>query len=272
MSSSGGGAANAADPAAVAEHLAEAAARVVPADALVVTRRRSLSDRVAGRPGTISELKLATPAETLRLAEERGAWVGEAARVSGGVIISRRRMPVGEWLDAFAGRIAAIAAEAAQDQAAAARALRALGLSSQASSIRIGDDLLDAELGALPNRLIGQLPEPAVDSVRRIGDAIRDALPRAAPATDAEVTLRRTATSYLPDTINAFLALPADWRTEHRFANGSSPADELLGQLRVIETAVESIRSALVTDDAQALQVNGRFLEDRFGRSSLDLG
>ncbi|MFC4243922.1 hypothetical protein ACFOYW_11095 [Gryllotalpicola reticulitermitis] len=266
------GGVSAGDPAVVAEHIAETAARVVPGDALTVTRRRSLSDRMSGRPGAIAELKLASAAETLRLAQEHGAWVAETARVSGGVIISRRRMPLGEWLDAFAGRVAAIAADAAQDQGAAARALRALGVSTAASGVRVGDATLDSELSALPLRLRGQVPEAAVGAVQRIADAIREALPRVAQGTDADFTLRRAATTYLPDTLNGFLALPEDWRAQHRFANGSSAADELIGQLGVIETAVESIRSAALNDDAEALRVNGRFLEDRFGASSLDLG
>jgi hypothetical protein len=245
---------------------------VVPGDALIVTRRRSLSDRMSGRAGAVAELKLETDGETLRLSQERGTWVAEAARVSGGVIISRRRMTLGEWLDAFAGRVAAIATDVAQDQAAAARALRTLGVGGGATGVRVGDSTLDSELSTLPARLTGQLPQAAIESVRRIGEAIREALPRVPQATDADFTLRRTATGYLPDTLNAFLALPEDWRAQHRFANGSSPADELVGQLQVIETAVESIRSAALSEDADALRVNGRFLEDRFGGSSLDLG
>ena len=47
----------------------------------------------------------------MELRVDRGRLTAEAARVSGGVVISRRTLPLGAWLTAFAGEVAAVATE-----------------------------------------------------------------------------------------------------------------------------------------------------------------
>jgi hypothetical protein len=115
------------------------------------------------------------------------------------------------------------------------------------------------------------VPDEAVAQVGRIGDLLIDALPRVAGQGEPEVVVRRTATVYLPDTLRAYLSLPADWAADHVFPDGSTASGALVGQLSELERAARRMRDAAIEQDASALLVNGRFLADRFGASRLDL-
>jgi hypothetical protein len=239
---------------------------------VTVDRKRSMGDRLSGRPGTIAGLQLSRVHETLTLRYESGPrWLPEAAVVSGGVVISRRRLALGEWLTLFAGRIASLAADNAGDAAASAHALQTLGVQQAGADIRVDDSTIARDLRALPARLRGRVPGEAVASVARIGDLLVDALPRVAGKGEAETVVRRTATIYLPDTLRAYLSLPGDWVVDHVFPDGTSPQQAFIAQLSVIESGAARMRDAAVADDVSELLINGRFLTDRFAGSSLDL-
>lgn len=244
----------------------------VSTGSFTVGRKRSLGDRVAGRPGTITSLQLSTAHSALTLRCETGPrWVPEAAAISGGVIISRRTLPLGEWLTLFAGRVASLAANNAGDAAASARALQRLGIQQAGADIRVEDSSIARDLRALPSLLRGRVPDEAVECVARIGDLLVDSLPRVAGKGEAEIVVRRTATTYLPDTLRAYLSLPQDWVIGHVFPDGTSPEQAFIAQLGVIEAAAARMRDAAVAENASELLINGRFLTDRFTTSSLDL-
>jgi hypothetical protein len=264
-----------ADPRTLLDALATAAARALPASVvdtvLTVERHRSLADRMAGRPGTVRSLRLTGVEETLTLAVDDGRLTTEAARVSGGVTIARRQPPVGQWLALFAGEVAAVAADAAGDAAEVAASLGRLGVRT-ADPFRVQEADVVGGLAALTATAQSRLPKDAAATVGRIAAMLTDALPRVAGSGEPEVVVRRTATSYLPDTLRAFTALPEDWAATHRLANGSTPAEALHAQLAALEAAATRMRDAAVGRDATEVLVNGRFLDDRFRASSLDLG
>lgn len=261
------------DPQYLLDRLVDGLERAVPAgaDGIEVERDRSLGDRLSGRPGRAASLRITRgdSAMTLRLDGRR--LLGESARVVGGVIISRRTLPLGEWLTTFAGQVAALAADVAGDAAAAATALSVLGVQPAGADLVIADHDVDGGLRALPARVAGRLPDEAVAAVTRIAELLRDTLPRVLGSTQEEVLVRRTATVYLPDTLRAYVALPADWAATHRLSNGLTASDALSAQLADLEAAAQRMRDAAVEQDANALLVNGRFLADRFAISSLDL-
>ncbi|MCU1477852.1 MAG: hypothetical protein JWQ64_2545 [Subtercola sp.] len=266
----------AADPQAFLTSLVDGASRAlsepVAASVLTVERNRSLGDRLAGRPGQITELRLSAGGETMSLRPAAHAqWVAETHRVSGGVVIARRTQTLGEWLNAFAGRIAAVAGDAVGDAAASARALQALGIRSPSTDVAVADSSVEVDLRSLPTRVAGRLPAAATEAVGRIAALLVDTLQRLAASGQPDVIVRRAATLYLPDTLRAYLALPADWVQAHVFADGSTPDTALLTQLAVLEQAIVKLRDSAVANDADALLVNGRFLSDRFAISSLDL-
>jgi hypothetical protein len=265
-----------ADPQAFLNALLDSVDRALPAaisgGALTVQRSRSLGDRLAGRPGEITEVRLVGTSETMLLGYKPGPrWTAEIARVSGGVIISRRTLTLGEWLTAFAGRIAAMAADAAGDAAASSRALQTLGIQPAAADIHVGDATIEVDLRALGARLDQRVPVEAVAAVRRIGELLAETLTRVGGSGEPEIIVRRTATVYLPDTLRAYLSLPTDWATGHVFPDGTTPAQSLTSQLSALETAAGRMRDSAVEQDASALLVNGRFLSERFATSSLDL-
>ena len=61
--------------------------------------------------------------------------------------------------------------------------------------------------------------------------------------------------------------MPTDWARPHTLLDGSTPYDALLTQLRQLEAAATRMRDAAVGNDADALLLNGLFLEQRFGPS-----
>jgi hypothetical protein len=264
------------DPQAFLAGLVESVGRALPPAlferVLVVERKRTLADRLAGRRGPITRISLIGDEETLSLGYEPGPhWNGEAARVYGGATISRRALSLGDWLTAFAGRVAALAADAAGDAAMSSRALQTLGLAAAGSEIQVREATLEADLRTLPARLGRRVPGDTVLQVTRVCELLADTLPRVAGQGEPEVVVRRTATVYLPETLRAYLSLPADWAAEHVFPDGTTAAQALSSQLGELENAARRMRDAAVEHDASALLVNGRFLSERFASSRLDL-
>ena len=126
-------------------------------------------------------------------------------------------------------------------------------------------------LRALPPRLAGRVPDDVAATVRRIGDALLDTLPRVSGSFEQEQTVLRTATDYLPRTLQAYAALPTPWAQTHRLPDGGTPLDALRTQLVVLEQATARMHDAAVGADASALLANGTFLADRFATSRIDL-
>jgi hypothetical protein len=99
-------------------------AEALPEGMVVVERDRSLSDRMAGRPGTVRLLRVEAGPATLELARGRGGVpVARVARAVRGVVISSKEVPIEEWVQALADHLAARARESAAARAALARLL-----------------------------------------------------------------------------------------------------------------------------------------------------
>jgi hypothetical protein len=261
------------DPWELLERLAEGVHRALPADAAAVEveRDRSLADRLSGRPGRVSMVRVTRADTAMTLRWDGRRLIGESARVVGGVVIARSAVPVGAWLTMLTGQVAALAADLAGDASAASAALAALGIQPAGSDLAVSEHDLEGGLRALTGRAAGRLPAAGAEAVQRIVGLLLDTLPRVSGRGEQEVLVRRTATNYLPETLRAYVALPADWAASHRLSNGLTASDTLMAQLTDLESAAQRMRDAAVGDDAQALLVNGRFLSDRFAISSLDL-
>jgi len=267
------------DPESLLRELIDSVARALPADvastALSVELTRSLADRLAQRPGTITRIRLAGPTDALALGWEPGPrWTPTVEQLYGEVVLSSRTITLSRWLTAFARLVAELAVQAAEDSADSERALQTLGILPPGSEIHVDDATLAQDLRTLAARIRRRVPEDAVASVERIGELLADTLPRVAGSGEPEVMLRVAATLYLPDTLRAYLALPPEWATEHVLASGLTPAQTLILQLDALESAARTMRDAAIERDAAALLVSGRFLADRFAgpRRELDLG
>jgi hypothetical protein len=78
--------------------------------------------------------------------------------------------------------------------------------------------------------------------------------------------IQRTATDYLPATLEAYLALPDDYATTHPLQGGKTPLQLLREQLQLLDQKLDEITDAVHRQDSDRLLANGRFLEERFGQ------
>jgi hypothetical protein len=240
--------------------------RPVLESALTVVRRRSLADLVAWREGSISSIRLVTRGYIMELVCTPGrTYSAETRRVVRGIVVSRRIQNLGEWLEAFAARVAVLAGRALSP----ADALRALGISVSGPQVGVGSETALADLRTLPFKVRGRIPAQASASLGRIVELLLDTLPRVSGDVELNAYALRTATVYLPETLQAYLALPTAWARSHVYADGSTPDSALAAQLAVIEQAVSRMHEAALRGDANALLINGRFLGFRFGESNL---
>lgn len=263
------------DPRALLEGLAERIPAALPdgvADTVLeVDRDRSMGDRLAGRPGRIESLRLRGPEWVLSLRLHGRRLTPQAQREVRGVVIARQTPPLADWLDLLAGQLTALAVEAAGNAAAVTRALAALGIAEPGSDLVVDPSDVPTGLRQLPLRLAGRAPDDVALAVRRIADLLLDTLPRVAGSFEQEQTVLRTATDYLPRTLQAYVALPPQWAASHELPDGRTPLAALQAQLALLEQAGTRMRDAAVSADASELLANGAFLADRFAVSGLDI-
>ena len=114
--------ADATDVASLARVLTASLADALPAGVVEVERDRSLGDRLAGREGTVVAVRVTAEGRVLSLSAVRSRPRAEVRQVVRDVVISRREVPVEEWLRLLAAELTAMA----ERDAAARRALASL--------------------------------------------------------------------------------------------------------------------------------------------------
>jgi hypothetical protein len=115
----------------------------------------------------------------------------------------------------------------------------------------------------------GRLPSDVQTKVAEIRQEVLDILPSANqfPAGSEDLyVIQRTATDYLPATLEAYLALPDDYATTRQLGDGKTPLQLLREQLQLLDEKLDEITEAVHRQDSERLVANGRFLEERFGR------
>lgn len=116
----------------------------------------------------------------------------------------------------------------------------------------------------------GRLPADAQTKVAEIRQEILELLPHAAefpPGSPDLFVVRRMAEDYLPTTIQAYLALPADYARDRVVQGGQTPLQVLHDQLELLDAKMDEITEAVRRRDSDRLLANGLFLEERFGRT-----
>jgi hypothetical protein len=83
--------------------------------------------------------------------------------------------------------------------------------------------------------------------------------------------VQRTTVEYLPNTLNAYLALPPGYANAAVSADGKTALQALWEQLNLLEVKLDNIASTLHKENLNRLMANGRFLEERFGDRSSEL-
>ncbi|MGW4063697.1 hypothetical protein ACWEGE_35795 [Amycolatopsis sp. NPDC004747] len=104
--------------------LAETLGSALPPGMVEVDRRRTFADRVAGRDGQATAVRVRTPDRVLVLsAGKHGGVAAEIHQVVRGVVISRKETAVDDWLTALARELTALAEKDARARDALSRLL-----------------------------------------------------------------------------------------------------------------------------------------------------
>ncbi|WP_374629547.1 hypothetical protein [Frankia sp. AgPm24] len=134
---------------------------------------------------------------------------------------------------------------------------------------------LRAELAALVTRVNadgGRLPPGAVPTVRDLDDILRPLLGyvERQSASDEEMRgLTAIIHEYLPQALDDFTALPPQY-AERAGVTGTTPADDLVRQLQLLDEGANDLQDLVYTGDAAQLAIQARFLDAKFRRSDLD--
>ncbi|GAA0819068.1 hypothetical protein ACFQVD_30010 [Streptosporangium amethystogenes subsp. fukuiense] len=134
---------------------------------------------------------------------------------------------------------------------------------------------LHADLDTLLTEIGGnRFPDDVVARVGVLAEVVRDILRRADTLTSAPDHLHivsQTIRDYLPSSLEAYANLPRSYALTRRGERERSAHEELLAQLDLLDTQLRKVAESVYQGDEQALRDQGRFLQDRFGGSGLDL-
>ncbi len=114
--------ADSADVAIYARVLTESLGDSLPPGCVTVDRERTMSDRMHGRPGTVSKITVRLGEQVMTLGVHRAVPVAEICREVRGVVLSRQSVQIAQW----AAELARALLAHAEQNADAARALRRL--------------------------------------------------------------------------------------------------------------------------------------------------
>jgi len=103
--------------------LSATVADLLPVGMVEVDRERSMKDRMAGREGKATSIRIRLGDVTLELVTRHGGLVATSARQVRGVVISRQEISVAEWTQQLAQHLAKLAAQSADARTALAKLL-----------------------------------------------------------------------------------------------------------------------------------------------------
>jgi len=137
---------------------------------------------------------------------------------------------------------------------------------------QLGKDL-DA-LRRKVERYGGKLPGDVTAATRGILDTLSIIIKRGQTlAGNAEglFVVSRTIRDYLPTSLESYLNLPRTYAMQRRVDGRRTAHEELLAQLGLLQAELTKIADGVFENDAKSLADQGRFLEERFRKSELDL-
>jgi hypothetical protein len=152
---------------------------------------------------------------------------------------------------------------------------------SKQFDLRIADqrsaDEVRQGLANLQKTIQGRVPADVAAKVQSISASILETLPTGhadAPLDVADpdlYTIRQTALSYLPTALETYMALPTAYATLHPVRDGKTARQILLEQLDLLDTSMRQIADDSHRNETDQLIAHGRFLQEKFGHSELDL-
>jgi hypothetical protein len=136
---------------------------------------------------------------------------------------------------------------------------------------KVRNELTQANLTNSIENLIeaskSRLPHEAIDRLQHIHTLVTELAPRlfsGEVAMSSVSALTNAVTRDLPMTVQNYLNLPTAFATIHKLEGGKTCRQLLLEQLDLLCDQLTIIAQNIYKDDADALIVNGKFLEDKF--------
>lgn len=134
---------------------------------------------------------------------------------------------------------------------------------------------LNRAMGEQERRLRGRVPDEVLAAVGRIHGQVREVLERRhalPPGSPDAYVVERTTLDYLPTALESYLSLPRGYANRVAVSRGRTARQVLLDQLALLEAKLGEVLEAVAKGDTDRLLAHGRFLEDRFAASELDIG
>jgi hypothetical protein len=145
-------------------------------------------------------------------------------------------------------------------------------------SVDLRSDVDQKDLGRSLDRLVrqihGKVPPDIERKVGGIAETIRGVLPRTghlAAGSQELFILQRTVADYLPTSLESFMNLPRTYAAIHPLKGTKTAQQVLSDQLDLLQEQMDEVADATAKSDADRLLAQGRFLEERFGRSDLSI-
>lgn len=131
-----------------------------------------------------------------------------------------------------------------------------------------------AALDRLLTQIHGKVPATVEARVQRVANTVRLTIPRldqlGTGSAQAHAVLR-TATSYLPEAVAAYMRLPSDFADHRAVSGGKTSLAILCDQLDLLGSKMDDVFDAACRADADALIAHGRFLAEKFSSGALAL-
>lgn len=143
------------------------------------------------------------------------------------------------------------------------------------SATELNVDAIQRALNALLSDTRNRLPQDLYEKVVLVVAAIEDVLAAGGASGLSQhdrFVVERTAHDYLPTAVRNYLKLPQAYRSNPLpDADGKTAREVLAEQLDLLARRVRQIADMAYRQDVEALLVHGRFLQSKFGKSSLNL-
>jgi hypothetical protein len=130
---------------------------------------------------------------------------------------------------------------------------------------------LQIMLDNLIKKISKRVAEPELNKVVNIKDNILMLLPRLEEMNAGDYDLhvvKQTVTDYLPEMLNAYLALPPAFARMHKMRNSKTAQEVLIEQLSILDEQINQIVISVNSKDADALIAQGEFLKSKFANDA----
>ncbi len=118
-------------------------------------------------------------------------------------------------------------------------------------------------------RDLPRLAAPQVDAISAKLATLEGQLAQVPPADPVAQDLQRLLGRHLPELVDRYTRVPADQRARTIDSDGRTIETTLIDGLKVVEAELDRASDALAAADRDALLVQGKFLESRYGGEPL---